>query len=188
MTELRPSDVMARLGIVQADAPILHHACEPIALPRDTRLLSRIITALVRTLDGLATVHDFAKGMGLAAPQIGLPHAVAIVRPPDTAQDQIVLVNPRVIDSSEQTHETYEGCMSFFNVRGFVPRPRSITVEHLLAEDATNATTTFQDSLARLVAHEIDHLHGCLYTARMRPGITPIPVEEYRLAGRPWAY
>lgn len=49
-------------------------------------------------------------------------------------------------------------------------------------------TTTYERGLARLVHHEIDHLDGLLYTAQMRTGVVPIPVEEYRQTGQAWAY
>ncbi|MDH6623252.1 peptide deformylase [Streptomyces sp. LBL] len=42
--------------------------------------------------------------------------------------------------------------------------------------------------MARLVGHEIDHLEGVLYRERMRPGVLPIPVQEYRGTGRQWQY
>lgn len=46
----------------------------------------------------------------------------------------------------------------------------------------------FTDALARLVAHEVDHLHGMTYKARMVEGVSPIPVEEYRGTGKSWSY
>ncbi|MFF4792901.1 peptide deformylase [Streptomyces sp. NPDC001276] len=46
----------------------------------------------------------------------------------------------------------------------------------------------YERGLARLVAHEIDHLNGMLYLGRMRPGVELIPVEQYRQTGRAWAY
>ncbi|MFE0950601.1 peptide deformylase [Streptomyces mutabilis] len=49
-------------------------------------------------------------------------------------------------------------------------------------------TTDYERGLARLVQHEIDHLDGHLYTARMRPGVQPISVTEYRQTGRAWIY
>jgi peptide deformylase len=42
--------------------------------------------------------------------------------------------------------------------------------------------------MARLVAHEVDHLHGMLYRQRMREGVDPIPVAEYRGTGHGWSY
>ncbi|WP_369366400.1 peptide deformylase [Streptomyces sp. CG4] len=55
-----------------------------------------------------------------------------------------------------------------------------------LSGDTT--TTVYERGLARLIHHEIDHLDGLLYTARMRTGVDPIPVEGYRQTGRAWAY
>lgn len=137
--------------------------------------------------DDLAKVHDFAKGRGLAAPQIGIDRAAAVVQPPDTDADVLVLINPHIVDAASEQDEQYEGCLSFFDVRGIVPRPLSITVE-TTALDSMTATTTYENGLARLVHHEIDHLDGLLYTARMRPGVEPIPVEQYRQTGARWSY
>lgn len=49
-------------------------------------------------------------------------------------------------------------------------------------------TTTYERGLARLIHHEIDHLDGLLYTTRMRTGIAPVPVEQYRQTGHTWTY
>ncbi|MEU5157954.1 peptide deformylase, partial [Glycomyces sp. NPDC021274] len=86
-----------------------------------------------------------------------------------------------------ETDEQYEGCLSFFDVRGLVPRPLKITVE---STDLAGETviTAYERGLARLIHHEVDHLDGLLYTARMRTGVDPIPVGEYRQTGRAWAY
>jgi len=88
---------------------------------------------------------------------------------------------------SYQQTERYEGCLSFFDVRGKVPRPLSIEVEHQDI-DGTTRITTFDRGLARLVCHEVDHLHGRLYTSRMRPGVEPIPVSAYQGTGQQWTY
>ena len=48
--------------------------------------------------------------------------------------------------------------------------------------------TSFEQAMARLVSHEIDHLDGRLYVDRMVPGANLVPVEEYRLSGLPWSY
>ncbi len=82
---------------------------------------------------------------------------------------------------------TGKGCLSFFDVRGLVPRPLHITVE-TTALDGTTVTMVYERGLARLISHEIDHLDGLLYFNRMRTGVEPIPVEQYRQTGRSWAY
>jgi peptide deformylase len=125
--------------------------------------------------------------MGLAAPQIGVSRAAAIVQPPGDDANPIILYNPQVISESHEADEQYEGCLSFFDVRGLVPRPLRMEVEHT-ALDGRRVITVFTDALARLVAHEIDHLYGHLYIDRMREGIEPIGVEEYKGTGKTWGY
>lgn len=68
-----------------------------------------------------------------------------------------------------------------------MPRPLHITVE---TDTLTGelVSTDYCDGLARLILHEIDHLDGLLYVSRMRAGVSPLPVEEYKLSGRKWTY
>ena len=54
--------------------------------------------------------------------------------------------------------------------------------------DGQTKITVFERGVARLVAHEVGHLHGMLYTGRMREGVEPIPVEQYRGTGTTWKY
>lgn len=187
MTSTKPSDQMNQLGIVQAGAPILTVPARRFDLPSECTAAEETTARLLEVLRRLTEVHEFAKGRGLAAPQIGIDHAAAVVQPPDPEAEVVVLLNPRIIEASEERDEQYEGCLSFFDVRGMVPRPLSITVE-AVALDGTVSTMTYETGLARLVHHEIDHLDGLLYTARMRPGLKPIPVEEYRQTGSRWNY
>jgi peptide deformylase len=98
-----------------------------------------------------------------------------------------VLVNPRIVGESDDTDERYEGCLSFFDHRGLVSRPLRIEVEHARC-DGSRVITSFDRALARLVAHEIDHLEGRLYVDRMPAGAPLLPVEEYRQSGSPWTY
>jgi peptide deformylase len=76
--------------------------------------------------------------MGLAAPQIGIGRAAAVVHTADG--DSITLLNPRIIDQSTAIDEQYEGCLSFFDVRGVVPRPLEIEVEHQTVDGETRIT------------------------------------------------
>ena len=180
-----PSEIMRKLGIVQQGEAILGRVATPFQLPADAEDARQVIAELHTAIDRVAQVHVFGKGMGLAAPQIGIDRAAAIVRAPDG--EVITLLNARIIEASTETDEQYEGCLSFFDVRGQVPRSLVIHVEHT---DITGQMkiTSFRRGIARLVAHEIDHLHGQLYTEHMRPGVTPIPVEQYRGTGTTWKY
>ncbi len=180
-----PSQTMRSLGIVQAGDPILQHTTRPFALPEEAEDARRVIAELQSAMERVLSVHVFGKGVGIAAPQIGIDRAAAIVRTP--AGETITLLNPQVIEASPQTDEQYEGCLSFFDVRGMVPRPLTLQVEHQDI-DGQRHITVFERGVARLVAHEIDHLNGILYRQRMRPGVEPIPVTEYQDVGKTWRY
>lgn len=181
----KPSDVMRSLGIVQEGEPILYEVAHRFELPAEAEDVRRVVAQLVATLERIGQAHKFSKGMGIAAPQINIGRAAAVVRTPDGTT--LTLLNPRIIDKSTEGDEQYEGCLSFFDVRGKVPRPLMIEVEHQDI-NGTVYITEFQRGLARLVAHEIDHLHGTLYRSRMHPGAELIPVSQYKDTGRSWSY
>jgi peptide deformylase len=184
--ELRPSERMRRLGVIQRGDPRLRRRARRFDLPREEPAARALVARLVTTMDRIAQVHVFGKGMGLAAPQVGVGRAAAVVRPAG-GDEPIVLLNPTVLDRGEETDEQYEGCLSFFDLRGLVPRALALTVS-LNTLDGGHEVRDFGRGLARLVAHEIDHLDGVLYPERMRPGVVPIDVEEYRGTGSAWRY
>ncbi|MFC4334061.1 peptide deformylase [Salininema proteolyticum] len=172
--------------MVQHPDPILSSKAGHFELPDDRKTAMEVIDKLTAAAAEIARVHDFAKGMGVAAPQIGLAHAAAVVYQPGKPEP-IVLLNPTIIESSSETDLQYEGCLSFFDVRCRVPRPRQIHVEHVDLEGQRHITV-FDDGLARLVAHEIDHLDGILCLDRLPAGESPIPVKEYKGTGATWSY
>jgi peptide deformylase len=182
-----PSDVMRDLGIIQETAPILAQAADRLNLPREAVLANTIVDDLTTAMQRVSQVHSFAKGMGIAAPQLAIAKRVAIVQPPGTGAEPIVLLNPQIVACSDEQDEQYEGCLSFFDVRGLVPRPLGIVVE---STTLTGELTTreYRDGIARLIQHEIDHLDGILYTSRMLAGVEPIPVGQYRQTGKTWSY
>jgi peptide deformylase len=176
---------MASIGIVQEGDPILRQVAVPFDLPAEAEDARRVVVELHSAVERATGIHHFAKGLGVAAPQIGVGRAAAVVRTPEG--DSITLLNPQIVDESTEQDEQYEGCWSFFDVRGKVPRPLTLEVEHQTA-DGARRITRFERNLARLVGHEIDHLNGVLYTDRMRPGVRPIPVSEYQGSDRIWTY
>jgi peptide deformylase len=185
MTDVTPSQKMQGIGIVQEGDPILSRVARPFSLPEEAEDARRVVAELASAAERANSIHHFGKGMGVAAPQLGIDRAAAIVRTADG--ESVTLLNPRVIEASVRTDEQYEGCWSFFDVRGVVPRPLSITVAHQDI-DGRKRITIFERGVARLVAHEIDHLEGVLYRSRMQPGVEPIPVSEYQGTGKKWQY
>jgi peptide deformylase len=181
------SERMTAAGIAQAGDPVLTRTAAQFDLPADASQAQAVIDGLFAALGRVREHHVFGKGMGIAAPQIGISRAAAIVIPPDPAAEPLVLLNPRVISESAESDEQYEGCLSFFDVRGMVPRPLRIEVA-CTGPDGRQHVLSLGSAMARLAAHEIDHLNGILYTSRMRHGIQPISVSEYRGTGQAWTY
>ena len=104
-----------------------------------------------------------AKGVGLAAPQIGVGKKIAVIDPSNGEKpgDKVVLINPKVV-RVEGKQEGEEGCLSIPGFREQVRRARRVTVR---AQDARGEwfEKTGEDLLARAFLHETDHLHGRLY-------------------------
>jgi peptide deformylase len=183
----RASARMRGIGIVQRGSDLLRQPARHFQLPREEAEAREAVTGLLSTLERLESVHDFSKGVGLSAPQIGLSGAAAVVRPPDRGAEPVVLLNPRIVGESRDTDEQYEGCLSFFDYRGLVARTLRIEVEHARF-DGARVITSFEQAMARLVSHEIDHLEGRLYVDRMNAESPLVPVEDYQYAGQPWRY
>ena len=186
--ELRTAaDRMKAAGIVQDGDPLLLRQAAPFRFPGEADEAKAVVAELFSALQRVGEQHVFSKGMGVAAPQIGIPRAAAIVIPPDPGAEPVVMLNPVVVSESSETDEQYEGCLSFFDVRGLVPRPLHIEVA-CAKPDGQQYILALDNAMARLAAHEIDHLAGQLYITRMRDGIRPIPVSEYRGTGHTWTY
>jgi peptide deformylase len=122
--------------------------------------------------DMFDTMHH-ANGAGLAAPQIGVNLQLVIYgfkqnqRYPDApAVPETVLINPVLTALSEHKEEDFEGCLSVPGLRGSVPRFTALRYEGV---DQFNAPIRREaDGFhARVVQHEVDHLHGILYPMRI---------------------
>jgi len=182
MTAEPLSQTARSLGIVQAGAPILQEAAARFDLPSQAAQAARALHLLTTTLDRFASVHNYRSGLGLSAPQLGVPQAAAAIR---TAHGQHqTLLNPRITARSADTDEDYEGCLSCYNMRGLVIRPFTLHIEHQNL-NGHYTITELPHGIARLAAHEIDHLRGLLYTDRMRPNVAPIRVRPYGNGGTP---
>lgn len=107
---------MNGLGIVQGGDAILRRPARPFTPPDEAEDARHVISELHSAAQRVAKVHPFGKGMGIAAPQIGIERAAAIVCPPGSSK-VIALLNPRIIEMGEEIDDQYEGCLSFFDVR-----------------------------------------------------------------------
>ena len=133
---------------------------------------------LVELAESMLETMYKAKGVGLAAEQVGRDEALCVIDVPLSCEDDedtklfnsktaqpLVLFNPEIVATSgEQTGR--EGCLSLPNVGGDVTRPEEVTVQYLDCGGVPQIATV-RGFLARAVCHETDHLKGILYVDPM---------------------
>ena len=113
---------------------------------------------LRRLADDMFETMHAARGIGLAAPQVGRPERLAVV---DIENNPIVVVNPEII-LTDGSAKGEEGCLSIPEVFGDVDRATRITLR-AMDRDGKPFELEATDLLARCLQHEIDHLHGKLF-------------------------
>jgi peptide deformylase len=155
------------LKIVQAGDPVLREAARPLTAAEITSGEIQQLIEMMRE-----TMRD-APGVGLAAPQIGLPLQLAVIE--DVAEVEAterapvpfhVIASPRLTLGTE-TVDFFEGCLSVEGFQAVVSRARTVQVE-ALDHRGEPVTIDARGWYARILQHEIDHLGGTLYIDRMR--------------------
>ena len=129
-------------------------------LRQETRPVQVVTDELRRLIDDMFETMHAAKGIGLAAPQVGRLERIAVVDV-EGGKQPIALVNPEVV-STEGSARAEEGCLSIPDVFGDVERPASVVVR-ALDRDGRPIEVPASELLARCFQHEIDHLHGKLF-------------------------
>lgn len=135
----------------------IHVLGSPI-LRQETKPVERMTDELRRLTDDMFDTMHAAKGIGLAAPQIGRPERIAVI---DIENNPIVVVNPEII-LTEGSGKGEEGCLSIPEIFGDVERATRVAVR-ALNRDGDPFEIEATDLLARCLQHEIDHLHGKLF-------------------------
>ena len=130
---------------------------DPI-LRKETTQVTSITSDLGQLIDAMFTTMYAARGIGLAAPQVGRTERLTIV---DVTDEPLVLVNPEILASNGMERDE-EGCLSIPDIYGDVDRPATI---HFRAMDRDGKVFEREADglLARCVQHEVDHLHGKLF-------------------------
>ncbi len=164
------------LKIVQAGNPVLRVPARALSADEIKSPEAQQLIEFMRD-----TMRD-APGVGLAAPQVGLPLQIAVIE--DRAEyhkaataeqlaererqpvSLLVLFNPKIVEYSNDSVEFFEGCLSVTGYSALVNRARAVTVEYL-DEHAKPQRIHAQGWFARILQHEIDHLNGTLYIDRM---------------------
>ncbi|MCL8010137.1 peptide deformylase [Streptomyces sp. AS02] len=161
------------LAIVAAGEPVLRRPTERFDGQLDPALLARFVEAL------RITMHA-APGVGLAAPQVGVPLRIAVIEDPAPVPEEVrlargrvpqpfrVLVNPSYEPVGRARAAFFEGCLSVPGYQAVVARPAEV---RLTCEDEQGRAVdeVFTGWPARIVQHETDHLDGMLYLDRAEP-------------------
>ncbi|MDQ6832232.1 MAG: peptide deformylase [Chloroflexota bacterium] len=157
---------MAKREILQINTPegdaILRMRARKISRMDEETL--QIARDMVETVIGV--------GVGLAAPQIGIPLRLIVVDiPPDSIEEddpgfQMALYNPRIVRRRGGKETDEEGCLSLRNMYGPVERDLSVVVRAYDMQDR-QIQITADGFLARVLQHEIDHLEGIMFTDHM---------------------
>ncbi|HEY6828516.1 MAG TPA: peptide deformylase [Gemmatimonadaceae bacterium] len=131
---------------------------DPI-LREETKEVGEITDDVRQLVKSMFETMYLAKGIGLAAPQVGRTERLAVI---DVNEKPFVIINPEVIEADAKTAKAEEGCLSIPDVYGDVERPSRVRVRALDIEGKTFEIEA-SELLGRCLQHEIDHLHGRLF-------------------------
>ncbi|MEW6172172.1 MAG: peptide deformylase [Bacillota bacterium] len=143
---------MAVFKIVQVGDPVLREKARPV---------TKITGAVLRLIDDMTETMHSASGLGLAAPQVGVPKRVIVV---DAGQGLYQLINPEIIAAKGNVTDR-EGCLSLPGIWGEVRRASYVRVRAMNRHGET-VEVDAKDVFARALQHEIDHLDGVLFIDR----------------------
>jgi peptide deformylase len=146
---------------------------DPI-LRQETKLVGDVTDELRRLIDEMFETMYAAKGIGLAAPQVGRNERVAVVHVENT---KLAIINPEIIET-EGSIKGEEGCLSIPELYGDVERAQRVVVR-ARDRDGKPFEVEGHDLLSRCLQHEIDHLHGKLF-------IDYLSVLKRKAAMRKW--
>ncbi len=164
---------MAILKVARLGNPVLRTPAEEVPAAEVSRPdFQRFIDDMV------ATMREY-QGVGLAAVQVHEPRQVAVLEVADNARypgkaavPLSVLVNPKIVPLGDETEEDWEGCLSIPEIRGRVPRYKSLRVT-ALDREGNELDFVASGFHARVIQHEVDHLRGRVYMDRM-PDLTSL--------------
>lgn len=155
---------MALRNIVNKSEDVLHKKCRPV---------ENFDEKLGILLDDMAETMYKAKGVGLAAPQVGILRRAVVI---DVGDGLVELINPEIIKKSGK-QRGIEGCLSCPDQWGYVVRPMNVTVK---AQDRTGKEIEIKakEFFARAICHELDHLDGHLFIEKVDEFVDPKDLED----------
>ena len=139
---------------------------DPVLLA-GTEVITEVDDELRAVVGEMRRVLFEERGVGLAAPQVGIAKRLMLVCPSGQPGDEFVVINPEIVAmDGEEIGE--EGCLSFPGIFGKVPRAVRITVRYQDL-DLRAREIEFDGWVARIFQHELDHLNGEVFVNRMTP-------------------
>ena len=148
-------------------------------LRKPARKVSRVDDSIRRLIEDMTESMYAAQGVGIAAPQIGVPLRVVVIGMPD--EEPFALINPEVIKRSGE-RRLDEGCLSVPGYRGTVTRSLQVTVRALDAHGKEIRVRSQDDLLAQALEHETDHVNGTLYVDHLDATKDLIKIEPVGVA------
>lgn len=130
-------------------------------VPEVTEEMKQLISDMFETMYA-------EEGVGLAAPQVGESLRVIVVDPHEEGFEPFALINPTIVEFSDETDRAEEGCLSIPGLREVVERSTGVTVEGL-DRDGKPVRMETQGFVARILQHEVDHIDGILFLDRVSP-------------------
>lgn len=140
---------MALLDIHVFGSPVLRE---------ETKVVTDVTDDVRRLIDDMFETMYMARGIGLAAPQVGRSERLAVI---DVDDNPFVIINPEIV-TTEGRETGEEGCLSIPDIYGDVERATRVSV-HATDRNGKTFDISATDLLARCLQHEIDHLHGKLF-------------------------
>ena len=130
-----------------------------LVLRQKARRVTTTDSSIQRLIDDMIETMQQASGVGLAAPQIGVPLRVVVIQLPD--EEPVALINPEMVKRGGE-REVVEGCLSVPGYAGDIKRSVSVTVK---ARDRQGKSVRIKASglMAQALEHELDHLNGVLF-------------------------
>jgi peptide deformylase len=141
------------------------------------REIKELTPELKKLIKDMAETMYSARGVGLAAPQVGEPLAIIVYDASKEKNNCQALINPKITWKSSELMQGLEACLSVPGREGEVLRHQKVCVQ-AMDQNGKPVTYEVEGLMSKLFQHEIDHLHGRLYTDLVIPG-TLKPSENF---------
>ncbi len=145
---------------------VLRQVAEPLHIinAETKKIAEQMVEAMIR-----------ANGVGLAAPQIGVSKRIIVL---DIDGQFHILINPKIIETSHESEDSIEGCLSIPGVDAAISRSLKTHVQGITLDEKEVALEG-EGLMARAIQHEIDHLNGVLFVDHLSPAKKKTLITEY---------